>query len=303
MENNLNKNISLIGVPFDMGASLRGTRLGPEAIRLAGVIERLDAIGCEVEDHGDLQVINNNRTIEYPKNINNLRPVKSACEKLCAVVSEEIKRERLPLILGGDHSIVLGSGKGVLENFKNPGIIYIDAHADINTDKTSPSGNIHGMPIAALMGYGNEKLVNIGCSENKLKPENIVYIGLRDVDMGEKIFLKEHNIKAFSMQDIDRVGIEAVMNAAIEYIEKTADHIHLSFDVDSLDPAFAPGTGVKVNGGLNFREAKIALELISQIDNICSVEFVEVNPLLDDGNKTAELTTDLILSLFGEMQL
>ncbi len=303
MDNRLKNDISIIGVPLDMGASQLGTRLGPEAIRIAGLIDRLEAMDYSIEDLGNMIVRSEYKIVKSPDKLNHLEIVRDVNDTLSKIVDRIIKKDRLPLILGGDHSSVLGSVKGVLNNYKNPGIIYFDAHADINTDKTTPTGNIHGMPIASLMGMGDKRLIKVGESRGVLKPENIVYIGLRDLDPGEREVIKKLNIKAYSVQEIDRIGIEEVMNEAIEYVTKDTDAIHISFDVDCLDPKVAPGTGVKVLGGLNFREAKIALELTSQIENICSVEFVEVNPLLDDQNETAEVATALICALFGESQL
>lgn len=303
MNNRLKKDISIIGLPLDMGASKLGTRLGPEAIRIAGLIERLEAMNYSIEDLGNVIVRSEYKLVRSPDNLNHLSIVRDANDSLSKIVDRIIKRDRLPLILGGDHSSVLGSVKGVLNNYERPGIIYFDAHGDINTEKTTPTGNIHGMPIASLMGMGDKRLQSVGETRRKLKPENIVYIGLRDLDPGERIVIRELGIRAYSVQDIDRIGIEEVMDEAIKYITRDTDAIHVSFDVDCLDPKVAPGTGVKVLGGLNFREAKIALELTSQIENICSVEFVEVNPLLDDQNETAEVATALICALFGESQL
>lgn len=303
MEKRLKNEISIIGVPLDMGASQLGTRLGPEAIRIAGLIGRLEAMEYSVEDLGNMIVRGEYKLIKSPDKLNHLEIVKNANDTLSKIVDRIIKRDRLPLILGGDHSCVLGSVKGILNNFDNPGIIYFDAHADINTDKTTPTGNIHGMPIATLMGMGDKRLLKVGESRKSINPKNIVYIGLRDLDPGEQVIIRELGIKAYSVQDIDRIGIEEVMNEAIDYITKETDAIHISFDVDCLDPKVAPGTGVKVLGGLTFREAKIALELTSKINSICSVEFVEVNPLLDAQNETAEVATALICALFGESQL
>lgn len=303
MKNNFNKNVSLIGVPIDMGASQLGTRLGPEAIRLSGLVERLEDIDYNIEDLGDMKVPNLYTIKKSPDNLNNLDIVRETNEELCNIVDEVLSRDRLPLILGGDHSIVLGSVKGLLKHYENPGIIYFDAHGDINTDKTSLTGNIHGMPIASLMGLGDERLSSVGDSNLKLKPENIVYIGLRDLDPGERKAIKSMGIKAFTMEDIDSLGIADVMKEAIQYISKGTDAIHISFDIDCLDPKVAPGTGVKVLGGLNFREAKIAMDMVSKTEKIRSIEFVEVNPLLDDQNETAHVATALICALFGESQL
>ena len=280
MKNWLNKEIQLIGAPFDMGASVFGARLGPEAIRIDGIVKKLEVLGYKIEDIGNLD-IKNGYVTKKENNLKNLEYVKDATDTLSEAVFETFENEKFPLIIGGDHSLVLGSVMGLLKKFENPGVIYFDAHADINTEDTSFSGNIHGMPIAFLMGKGTDKLKN----------------------PGERDYIKELGIKAYSMEDIDRCGIEKIMKEAIEHIKKNADQIHISFDVDCLDPKFAPGTGVKVPGGMTFREAKTALRMVSEIEKIASVEFVEVNPLLDDKNKTAETAVALIETLFGKTQL
>lgn len=302
MKNWLNKKINIIGVPFDMGASTMGARLGPEAIRIVGLEENLKELGYNVEDLGDLAIENGYEIERSKDNLNNFELVYNANDILYLAVNEIHEHKEFPLILGGDHSQVLGSVKALMNNYENPGVIYFDAHADINTEETSLTGNIHGMPIAFLMGKGNEKLSNLG-NDLRLKAENIVYIGLRDVDPGEREIIENLGIKAYTMESIDKMGIEKVMEESIEYINTKADHIHVSFDVDCLDPKLAPGTGVKVPGGLNFREAKTALRMLAPMEKIRSIEFVEVNPLLDNQSETAEIATELIKTLFGKTQL
>lgn len=302
MKSWLKKEIRIIGAPFDMGASLLGSRLGPEAMRIEGLNEKLENLGFVIEDSGNLDIKNAYKSV-YEDNLKNFELVKDASEKLSKKVYETFQDDKFPLILGGDHSLVLGSAKAILKNCGNPGIIYFDAHADINTEATSPSGNIHGMPISFLMGKGNEVLRKVGDTENLLKPENIVYIGLRDVDPGEREIIKKLNIKAFTMEDIDKYGIEKVMTESINHITKNADNIHISFDVDCLDPEIAPGTGVKVEGGMNLREAKTALRMISHIEKIVSVELVEVNPLLDTENQTGKIAVSLLETLFGKTHM
>lgn len=301
MKNWLKKEIKIIGAPFDMGASLFGARLGPEALRIEGLTEKLADLGFTVEDSGNLDIKNDYKNI-MENNLKNLDLTKEATEKLSSKVYETLEEDKFPLVIGGDHTLVLGSVKGLLKKYDNPGVIYFDAHADINTEKTSLSGNIHGMPMAFLIGEGSEKMRSVGNINKNLKPENIVYIGLRDVDPGERDYIKNLGIKAYAMEDIDKLGIQKVMEESINYITKKADQIHISFDVDSLDPKIAPGTGVKVPGGLTFREAKTALRMVSQIEKIVSVELVEVNPLLDNQNDTAKIAVNLLETIFGKTQ-
>lgn len=301
MKNWLKKEIKIIGAPFDMGASLFGARLGPEALRIEGLTEKLADLGFTVEDSGNLDIKNDYKNI-MENNLKNLDLTKEATEKLSSKVYETLEEDKFPLVIGGDHTLVLGSVKGLLKKYDNPGVIYFDAHADINTEKTSLSGNIHGMPMAFLIGEGSEKMRSVGNINKNLKPENIVYIGLRDVDPGERDYIKNLGIKAYAMEDIDKLGIQKVMEESIDYITKKADQIHISFDVDSLDPKIAPGTGVKVPGGLTFREANTALRMVSQIEKIVSVELVEVNPLLDNQNDTAKIAVNLLETIFGKTQ-
>lgn len=301
MGNRLKEKISLIGVPFDMGASQLGTRLGPEAIKIAGILERLDYLEYDIKDLGNLDIKNEYKLEKSKNRLNHLDLVVDANEKLANSVSKEVSEGRLPLILGGDHSIFLGSAKGVMSKYENLGVLYFDAHGDINTEDTTLTGNIHGMTVASALGYGEKSLVNVFDKDLKLKPENIVYIGLRDVDPGEVRRIKELGIKTHTMEDIEKYGMEKVMEEAISYLEeKNLDGVHISFDVDCLDPQVAPGTGVKVPGGLSYREGRLGLIEASRLENIVSVEFVEVNPLLDSDNETADITSHLICALFGE---
>lgn len=300
MKPELNKNISIIGAPLDMGASLRGCRLGPEAIRLAGIVKRLENIGYNVKDCGNLQVSNHLGLERAENNLNHLDIVKKANQDLYEAVKGEIDKGQFPLILGGDHSIAIGSIKASLEKHPDLGIIWFDAHGDINTDTISPSGNIHGMPVATLMGLGAQDLLEIGSKDVLLKRENIVYIGCRDLDGGERHMLKEHGIKVFTMHEVDYYGIQRVMEESISYLNDKCKQIHVSFDMDVLDPEIAPGTGTKVPGGMQYREAHLCLELVAKTEKLVSVEFVEVNPILDIKNKTARAAVALAGSLLGE---
>lgn len=300
MRPELNKNISLIGAPLDMAASLRGCRLGPDAIRLAGIVKRLEGIGYNVKDCGDIPVKNHLDKERAANNLNNLEIVKKANQDLYEKVKEEFAAGQFPIVLGGDHSIAMGSIKASLEHNPNLGVIWFDAHGDINTDKTSPSGNIHGMPVASLMGFGAEELLDIGKKEYLLKKENIVYIGSRDLDAGERKTMKDLGVKVYTMHEVDYYGIKVVMEEAIEYLKDKCDSIHVSFDMDVLDPEVAPGTGTKVPGGMGYREAHLSLELVAKTEKLVSAEFVEVNPALDLENKTAKAAVALAGSLMGE---
>lgn len=299
MNPEINQNLSIIGVPLDLGASKRGASLGPDAIRFAGIRKRLENIGYNVQDEGNIQF----KTVETGMDSThhkNLETVVEANQVLAEKVDEVMKAGRFPVVIGGDHSLAMGTIKGVLRNVPNLGVIWFDAHGDINTGETSPSGNIHGMPVAALLGRGLEALTSIGGKEYKLKKENIVYVGSRDLDSGERTTLKELGIKTFTMHEIDLLGIRAVMEEAIKIASDGTDGVHVSFDMDVMDPAFAPGTGTIVPGGMEYREAHLSLELIAKNANLVSVEFVEVNPILDDKNKTAEAAVALAGSLLGE---
>jgi len=298
----MSKKISVIGLPMDLGQSRRGVDMGPSAIRYAGAFERLDALGYKMNDLGDITVNHTeqeNNTQTY-KGLKNLAEVARANEQLAKMVDQEVSENVFPLILGGDHSIAIGSLAGISRHFENLGVIWFDAHGDLNTEETSPSGNIHGMPLAVSLGLGHSKLVNILDYAPKIKPENIVIVGARSLDPGEKELIKEKGIKVYTMHEIDRLGMSYVMEDAITYLKKKTDGVHLSLDLDGLDPSEAPGVGTPVMGGLTYRESHLAMEMIAEANILTSAEFVEVNPILDDKNKTATVAVELMGSLFGE---
>lgn len=298
----MNRNISIIGVPMDLGQSRRGVDMGPSAMRYAGIIDRLESLGYHLEDCGDVTI----GRPEKPSNIKglkNLRTVSEANQILAEIVDGEVKKDRFPLVLGGDHSIAIGTLAGISNKYQNLGVIWYDAHADMNTAETSPSGNIHGMPLAVSMGLGDPALTEIGGYSPKVKPENIVIIAARSIDEGERALIKEKGIKVYTMHEIDKIGMTAVIKETVDYLKDRTDGIHLSFDLDSLNPSEAPGVGTPVYGGVTYRESHLALEMLAQADVVTSAEFVEVNPILDDKNKTATLAVDLAASLFGEKLL
>ncbi|MYL47562.1 arginase [Virgibacillus halodenitrificans] len=297
----MNKNISVIGVPMDLGQSRRGVDMGPSAMRYAGAIEKLTTLKYIVKDLGDIPInrpVNNEST--DGTNLKNLHQVTEANQQLADMVDEEIQKNNFPLIFGGDHSIAIGSLAGIAKHYKNLGVIWYDAHGDLNSSETSPSGNIHGMPLAVSLGIGHDKLVNISDYVPKIKPENIVIIGARSLDPGEKELIKEKGIKVFTMHEIDRLGMPNVMSEAIKYLKDRTDGVHLSLDLDGLDPSEAPGVGTPVLGGITYRESHLAMEMLEESGMITSAEFVEVNPILDEKNKTATVAVALMGSLFGE---
>lgn len=297
-------NISLIGVPLDYGQSRRGVDMGPSAIRYAGVVNRLEAIGHTLKDEGDVQVSAVERKDQEIAKLKNLDEVVQATGELANRVAKVVEKGNFPLVLGGDHSIAIGTIAGLTSKYKNLGVIWYDAHVDMNTPETSPSGNIHGMPLAVLMGRGHERLVDIYQEGQKVKPENIVIIGARSVDPGERDLIKNLGIKVFTMHEIDRDGMTTVMKEAISYLqEKNIDGVHLSLDLDGLDPLYTPGVGTPVAGGISYRESHLAMEMLEDAGIITSAEFVEVNPILDERNKTADVAVGLMGSLLGEKLL
>jgi arginase len=301
----MKERISIIGVPMDLGQMRRGVDMGPSAIRYAGVVERLEQLQYEIEDKGDIEIGRASRE-EENSSLNNLRNLKAVSEgnqRLSEQVDEAIQSGSFPLVLGGDHSIAIGTLAGVSKHYKSLGVIWYDAHGDLNTGETSPSGNIHGMPLAVSIGLGDETLTKIGGYTPKVKPENIVIIGARSLDEGEKELIKERGIKVYTMHEIDRLGMTKVMEETIQYLKERSDGVHLSLDLDGLDPHDAPGVGTPVIGGISYRESHLAMEMLAESNIITSAEFVEVNPILDEKNKTATVAVALMGSLFGEKLL
>lgn len=297
------KIISVIGVPMDLGQTRRGVDMGPSAIRYGGLADRLTRLGYTVHDEGDIKVEIKERAFEGASNLKNLAAVSEASECLAAKVEEIIGQNRFPLVLGGDHSIALGTLAGIAKKHQNLGVIWYDAHGDLNTPDTSPSGNIHGMPLAASLGIGDPRLTNIGGYSPKVKPEHVVIIGARDLDHGERALIKKTGIKVYTMHEIDRLGMTTVMQETISYLKERTDYVHLSLDLDGLDPTEAPGVGTPVAGGITYRESHLAMEMLEEAKIITSAEFVEVNPILDEKNKTGDTAVALIASLLGETLL
>ncbi|MFO3719523.1 arginase [Staphylococcus felis] len=301
----MSKTIEIIGAPTTFGQKKLGVNFGPDAIRYAGAVERLKRIGHDVIDSGNIPTpeVSLEKFYAQQEGLQNYDEILTFSNTLKDKVSESISNNHFPVILGGDHSLAIGSISGVSEHYKELGIIWYDAHGDLNLPEESPSGNVHGMPLRMLAGEGDEQLVNLGGFSPKVKPENIVLIGMRDLDYGERAYIKKHNLKTYTMADIDELGIGQVINESIAYLKDRTDGIHLSFDVDALDPVEIPGTGTKVPGGLTYRETNYALELLQKSGLITSLDLVEVNPLLDEGNRTAEQAVTILGSFFGETLL
>lgn len=296
--------IRLLGFPIDLGADRRGVDMGPSALRIADIDRKLEELGYLVIDEGDIPIRNievqelNDTRLKY------LPEVAEMSQVLCDRVKLILDEGDFPLIIGGDHSMSIGSLAGIgahcKEQNKTLGVIWVDAHADMNTAETTPSGNIHGMPLAVAMGYGHPSLTSLGGNFPKLDPRNLAIIGLRSIDAGERALIKELGVAAFSMFDIDRMGMHEVMSRVLEDMARSVDHLHISFDVDGVDPSVAPGVGTPVPGGLTFRETHMIMELISNIEAFASFEVAEVNPILDEHNKTAVFASDVVASCMGK---
>lgn len=292
--------IRVIGAPMDLGADRRGVDIGPSAIRYANLNEYLRNLGHTVRDIGNIAIPQpESQPLGHPR-LKYLEPIVKAAELLADTVTDAVREQEFPLILGGDHSIALGSISGVARVHSNVGVIWIDAHADFNTEETTPSGNIHGMVLAALSGLGNEQLVQIGGWSPKIDKNRIAIVGARDLDPGEQQILRSHQIHVFSMSDLDRYGIAEVIQRAVAIAGPANGPIHLSLDMDSLDPRDAPGVGTPVRGGLTYREAHSAMEMLAATNQLVSMDVVEVNAILDRENATALLAVELILSALGK---
>jgi len=296
--------VHLLGVPMDLGSGRRGVDMGPSAIRIAGVADRLRELGHTVVDEGDIAIKNMEELKVGDVRARYLAEIARASGVACKKVEKIVSRGRFPLVLGGDHSIAVGTVSGIAavarRQGKKPGLLWVDAHGDINTPDSSPSGNIHGMPVAALLGYGPAELTGIGGKARKLDPANVALVGIRSLDEGEKRRLKETGVQVHTMSDIDRHGIHRVMKKALARVTDGTDYVHVSFDLDAVDPTVAPGVGTPVKGGLDYREAHLIMELLHDSGVMTSLEMVEVNPILDQGNASAMFAVELVQSEFGK---
>lgn len=296
--------IAIIGAPMDLGAGRRGVDMGPSALRLAGLDERVRSLGFEVQDLGNLPIAQPESLPEGDEAARYLPQIAHACRGLAEMVYKACSEDRVPLVLGGDHSIATGTVAGLAHRYakhdRKIGLIWIDAHADMNTPETSPSGNVHGMPLACCIGIGPNELTHIFEYAPKVEPRNVALVGLRDVDRSESAHVRSTGVSAFTMRDIDERGLRAVMSDAIAVATDGTAGFHLSFDMDSIDPSEAPGVGTPVRGGLTYREAHLAMEMIGDCGKAIGYEIVEVNPVLDEANRTAILGVELIMSALGK---
>jgi arginase len=304
MKSNPKANVSIIGFPMDLGADRRGVDMGPSALRIAGLQTKLEALGYNVNDIGDIKIeIMEKQKIKNPK-LKYLDEIVKTSKLLADKVQKVLEKGDFPLSIGGDHSMALGTISGIASfcqkrNLKI-GVIWIDAHSDMNTDETSPSGNIHGMPLASLLGLGCDELVNFLGFSPKLSPEDCALIGIRSVDAAEKLNIKKLKVPIYTMTDIDKLGIHRIIAKVLKQFREKVDHIHVSFDVDSVDPSVAPGVGTPVPGGLSYREAHLLMETIAECGCMSSLEVTEVNPILDFKNQSAVFTAELIASSMGQ---
>ena len=298
------KTINVIGVPLDLGAGRRGVEMGPSAMRVADLNKKLATLGYSVEDARNVPV-----TIPETQHFGDqqskfLKEIIQVCEHLAQLVEKALDEKSLPIVLGGDHSIAIGTLGGGARFYQrirqNIGLIWFDAHADFNTPETSPSGNVHGMPLSAVVGVGPQDLTNLHGICPKVKPQNAVLVGVRDIDVPEKELLVSSAVRVFTMRDIDERGMRSVVEEAIKIATQHTAGLAVSWDMDFLDPSYAPGVGTPVKGGASYREAHLTMEMIADTNKLLSLELVEVNPVLDHMNTTASLGVELILSALGK---
>jgi arginase len=296
--------IRIIGVPMDLGQSRRGVDMGPSALRVAGLLSRLKQLGYSVEDIGNVAVKQAEEQPFGEKRAKYLNEIAETCRGLAEITENSLAEGCLPIVLGGDHSIAAGSGTGAASFFRKQGrrvgYIWLDAHGDMNTPEGSPSGNVHGMPLAALMGHGPAELVDLGGFKPKVEPHNVVLVGVRELDAKERRLIKDTGVHAFTMRDVDERGMREVMTDAIRFATDDAAGAVVSLDLDFVDPSDAPGVGTPVQGGVTYREAHLALEMIADSEAMVALEVVEINPVIDEHNKTALLAVELILSGLGK---
>lgn len=315
----MNKDVYILGIPMDLGAGRRGVDMGPSALRLAELHEGIENLGYTLSDYGNVEVpipqsvraqnflkdeqVSAAGTASKVENAHYADAIVTICQKAYQRL-KALPENGLPIVLGGDHAVSMGSVAGMVHNEHRQaqgrtGVIWVDAHSDLNTPKTSPSGNVHGMPLATLLGFEESGLQNIWGGGAVIQPEDVVYIGLRSVDADERALIHKHNIRAYSMLEIDAKGIKQIVEESLQHLSHVAN-IHVSFDADALDPRIAPGVGTPVEGGLSYREAHLLMEMLSDSGRITSIDLVEVNPILDEHNRTGKIMVDLLLSLLGQ---
>ena len=296
--------IAIIGAPLDLGQDRRGVDMGPSAMRVANLNKRLVSLGYEVEDRGNIPVAQPEAAPEGPSHARYLPQIAETCRRLAVAVGQAASQNKVPLLLGGDHSIAVGSIAGLSRTFRKKkqsvGLIWMDAHADMNTPESSPSGNIHGMPLACCIGMGPKELTHLFGYSPKVAPRNVALVGVRNIDQLEAPHVRDSGVRAFTMRHIDERGLRAVMDEAIEIASNGTAGFHLSLDMDYVDPSEAPGVGTPVRGGGTYREAHLAMEMICDSGRMLSMEVVEVNPVIDEVNRTADLAVELVMSALGK---
>ena len=294
-----NREVAIIGAPLDLGQGRRGVDMGPSAMRYAGLEERVTSLGYRVRDHGNVETAVPEATALRDEHARFLPEIIETCERIAVKILEESKAGATPLVLGGDHSIALGTLAGLASAHGPGGVLWIDAHADINTPETSPSGNVHGMPLAAALGLAGSAFESAAWTLPAVDPRRVALLGLREADDGERRLLREAGVRAFTMSEIDRVGVERAAREALDRVAGSG-FVHVSLDMDALDPEVAPGVGTPVRGGLTYREAHLLLELVAESEVVGSLEVVEVNPILDRENVTAQTAVELVASALGK---
>jgi len=296
--------IAIIGAPLDLGQDRRGVDMGPSALRVANLNKRITQLGYQVEDQGNIPVAHREASSEGPAQARYLPQIAETCRRLGLAVEKAATQGKVPLVLGGDHSVAIGTVSGISRSFrkkKRPvGLIWIDAHADMNTPDSSPSGNVHGMPLACCVGIGPKELTHLFGYAPKVEARNVALVGVRDVDQLEAPHVRNSGVRAFTMRHIDERGLRAVMEEAIEIASSGTAGFHLSLDMDYVDPRDAPGVGTPVRGGGTYREAHLAMEMICDSGRMLSMEVVEVNPVIDEVNRTADLGVELVMSALGK---
>ncbi len=298
--------IAVIGAPMDLGAGRRGVDMGPSAVRLAGLHEKLTALGYQVEDLGNVLVDQPESAPEGSSHARYLPQIAHTCGRLADLVERAAEAGKVPLVLGGDHSVAVGTVAGMSRYFhrsepsRRLGLLWIDAHADMNTPESSPSGNIHGMPLACCIGLGPSELTQLTGYAPAVAPGSVALVGLRSVDEIERLSVRGTGVHAFTMRDIDERGMRAVIQEALHFVTLGTAGFHLSFDLDAVDPSDAPGVGTPVRGGITYREAHLAMELVCDSGLMASLEVVEVNPVIDEANRTALLAVELLTSALGK---
>jgi arginase len=298
------RHIAIIGAPLDLGAGRRGVDMGPSAVRVANLNRRLAGLGYEVEDFGNVPVIQRESQAEIHSRAKYLPQIVATCTHVAEMVDRALGDGKFPLVLGGDHSIAVGTVSGASQHFRRSGerlgLIWIDAHTDMNTPDSSPSGNVHGMPLACCIGQGPEELTGIFGYSPKVDPANVAVVGIRSVDGKERDIVQHSGVHVFTMRDIDERGMRVVFEEAIRVAEAGTAGIHVSLDMDVVDPQEAPGVGTPVQGGITYREAHLAMEMLGDTGRVVSMEVVEVNPVIDEANRTAILAVELVMSAMGK---